>query len=304
MDSHHGAPVLTLMGNQVLRIRRTTAVTHIDTERVSSEWASAEIDSTIPHSSRVYDYWLGGKDNFAADRELADSIARFLPIMPAKVRVNRAFLGRAVRYLAEVEGIRQFLDIGAGLPRGRNTHEVAQEIVPDARVLYVDNDPVVVAHARALMASDGPGQTGFVQADLSDPDSILHHSAFTTTLDITGPVGVLMLAVLMHLDSWEHPYGAVSKLMAQLAPGSCLAVTHLTADYDPTGVARLVAASQQQGTAVVSRSRTEVEDFFAGLELVPPGVVPVTTWHPDGEVSAEDGLAGTYSFAGIGRKPS
>jgi O-methyltransferase involved in polyketide biosynthesis len=274
----------------------------LDTEPVSSEWASAEIDSTIPHSSRVYDYWLGGKDNFAADRELAANIERFLPIMPAKVRVNRAFLGRAVRYLTEVEGIRQFLDLGAGLPTARNTHEVAQESTPDARVLYVDNDPVVVAHARALMAGHGPGQTGFVLADLSDPDSIFHHPTFTATLDITEPVGVLMLAVLMHLDSWEHPHGAVSKLMAQLPPGSCLAVTHLTGDYDPAGVARLVAASQQQGTAVVSRTRGEVEDFFAGLELIPPGVVPVTSWRPEGQASAEDELAGTYSFAGVGRK--
>jgi len=277
---------------------------HLDTEPVSSEWAAAEIDSAVPHSSRVYDYWLGGKDNFAADRELAESIARFLPIMPAKVRVNRAFLGRVVRYLAEVEGIRQFLDVGAGLPTARNTHEVAQDIVPDARVLYVDNDPVVVAHARALMASHGPGQTGFVLGDVSEPDSILHHPAFTATLDVTEPVGVLMLAVLMHLDSWEHPHRAVTKLLAQLPPGSCLAVTHLTADSDPAGVARLVAASQQQGTAVVSRTRTEVEEFFAGLELVPPGVVPVTSWRPDGTVPAEDELAGTYSFAGVGRKPS
>jgi S-adenosyl methyltransferase len=279
-------------------------VAHLDTEPVSSEWASAEIDSTIPHSSRVYDYWLGGKDNFAADRKLADTIAKFLPIMPAKVRVNRAFLGRAVRYLAEVEGIRQFLDIGAGLPTARNTHEVAQEIAPGARVLYVDNDPMVVSHARALMDGHGPGQTGFVLADLRDPDSILHHPAFTATLDITEPVGVLMLAVLMHLDSWEHSYGAVSKLIRQLPAGSCLAVTHLTADYDPAGVARLVAASQQQGTAVVSRTRGEVEEFFAGLELIPPGVVPVTSWRPDGKVPAEDKRAGRYSFAGIGRKPS
>jgi O-methyltransferase involved in polyketide biosynthesis len=277
---------------------------YLDAERVNSGTPSAEIDTTTPHSSRMYDYWLGGKDNFAADRKLADRIARFLPIMPAKVRVNRAFLGRAVRYLAEVEGIRQFLDIGAGLPTARNTHEVAQEIALDARVLYVDNDPIVVTHARALMDGHGPGQTGFVLADLRDPDSILHHPAFTATLDITEPVGVLMLAVLMHLDSWEHSYGAVSKLTRQLPPGSCLAVTHLTADFDPDGVARLIAASQQQGTTVMARTRREVEEFLAGLELIPPGVVPVTSWRPDGKVPAEDKLAGTYTFAGIGRKPS
>jgi len=278
---------------------------HLDAERVNSgRLSTAEIDATTPHSSRVYDYWLGGKDNFAADRKLADRIAGFLPIMPAKVRVNRAFLGRAVHYLAEVEGIRQFLDIGAGLPTARNTHEVAQEIAPDARVLYVDNDPMVVTHARALMDGPGPGPTGFVLADLRDPNSILRHRSFTATLDITEPVGVLMLAVLMHVDSWEHSYGAVSKLIRQLPPGSCLAVTHLTADFDPAGVARLVAASQQQGTTVMARTRREVEEFFAGLELIPPGVVPVTSWRPDGKVSAEDKLAGTYSFAGVGCKPN
>ena len=143
------------------------------------------------------------------------------------------------------------------------------------------------------MAGHGPGLTGFVLADLSDPDSILHHPAFTATLDITEPVGVLMLAVLMHLDSWEHPHRAVSKLMAQLPPGSCLAVTHLTGDYDPAGVARLVAASQQQGTAVVSRTRGEVEEFFAGLELIPPGVVPVTSLASGGP-GARRGRAGRY----------
>jgi len=276
----------------------------LDAEPVDSGRSPAEIDITTPHSSRVYDYWLGGKDNFAADRKLADRIAGFLPILPAKARANRAFLGRAVRYLAEVQGIRHFLDIGAGLPTARNTHEVAQEIAPDARVLYVDNDPMVVAHARALIDGPGPGQTGFVLADRRDPDSILHHPAFTATLDITEPVGVLMLAVLMHLDSWEHSYGAVSRLLTQLPTGSCVAVTHLTADFDPDGVARLVAASQQQGTTVTARTRREVKQFFAGLELVPPGVVPVTSWRPDGRVPGEDKLAGTYSFAGIGRKPS
>ena len=275
----------------------------LDLDRATLGWPSAEIDTTVPHPARVYDYWLGGKDNFAADRELADSIMQWVPIMPGKVRVNRAFLGRVVRYLAEVEGIRQFLDVGAGLPTARNTHQVAQEIAADARVLYVDNDPVVVAHARALMAGYGPGQTGFVQADLREPDSILHHPAFAATLDITQPVGVLMLAVLMLQDGYEHSYGAVSKLMAVLPPGSCLAVTHLTADFDPHGVAGLVATSQQQGTTIVARSRSEVEEFFAGMELIPPGVVPVTSWRPDEEISAGDQRAGTYSFAGVGRKP-
>ncbi|MCI0686842.1 MAG: SAM-dependent methyltransferase [Sporichthyaceae bacterium] len=274
-------------------------------ERIDAGWPSVDVDTTVPHPARVYDFWLGGKDNFAADRALAESIMQWVPVMPAKVRVNRAFLGRAVRYLAEVEGIRQFLDVGAGLPTARNTHQVAQEIEPSNRVLYVDNDPVVVAHARALMASNGPGMTGFEQADLRNPDSIMYHPAFARTLDLTQPVGVLMLAVLMLIPDDEHPYEAVSKLMTVLPPGSYLAVTHLTADVDPAGVGGLVAAAEQQGSVVVARRRAEVEEFFAGMDMITPGVVPVTSWRPEpeGEISPEDQLAGTYAYAAVGRKP-
>lgn len=266
-------------------------------------WPSSEIDTSVPHSARVYDFWLGGKDNFAADRALAETIMTWVPIMPAKVRVNRAFLGRAVRHLVEGEGIRQFLDIGAGLPTAQNTHEVAQELVPSARVLYVDNDPIVVAHARALMAGDGPAQTGFILADLRDPEAILHHPAFAGTLDLSEPIAVMMLAVLMHVEEAENPYGMVAKLLAALAPGSCLAITHLTADVDPSGVAGLVAAGRREGTTVVARDRGAIESFFAGLDLITPGIVPVTSWHPDAAVPAEDRQAGTYTYAAIGRKP-
>lgn len=272
-------------------------------EQADVGWLPPEIDTTVPHSARVYDYWLGGKDNFAADRALAESLMEWVPIMPGKVRVNRAFLGRVVRYLAREHGVRQFLDIGAGLPTARNTHEVAEEIASDTRVLYVDNDPIVVAHARALMVGHGPGQTGLIHADLREPDLILSHPTFAATLDLDEPVAVLMLAVLMAIADSDDPHGSVSKVVSALPPGSYLAITHLTADFDPHGVAGLVATAAAQGSPIVARSRAEVEDFFAGTDLIDPGVVPVTTWWPDGEVSPADHQAGKLTFAGVGRKP-
>ncbi len=262
---------------------------------------SREIDTTTPHSARVYDYWLGGKDNFAADRALADKITEMLPVLPMKVRANRAFLGRVVRYMAQEEGINQFLDIGSGLPTARNTHQVAREVAPGSRVLYVDNDPIVVAHSRALMSDNGSGQTGFLQADLRDSAGMLADPAVTRTLDLDQPVGLLMLAVLMFIPDSRDPYGIASSLIGALPNGSCLAVTHLTADFDPAGVARLVAASEADRLPVVARNHGETEKFFSGLEILPPGVVPITAWRPDGFATA-DNRAGDYAYAGLGRK--
>lgn len=273
---------------------------YTDSRRAELEVLSQTIDTSVPHSSRVYDYWLGGKDNFAADRALAQSIMEWVPIMPAKVRANRAFLGRAVDYMAREEGIRQFLDIGAGLPTARNTHEVARETVPDARVLYVDNDPIVIAHGRALMSQQGNGQTGLMLADLRDPAAILASPALGKTLDLDQPVGLMLLAVLMFISDSEDPYGLVSTLMGALPSGSCLAITHLTADSDPVRVAGLVAASKAEGTPVVARNHAEVEKFFAGLELLQPGVAPVTEWRPAGPFV--DDSAGAYAYAAVGRK--
>ena len=271
-----------------------------NTGRPDPNVLSQTIDTSVPHSSRVYDYWLGGKDNFAADRALAASIMEWVPIMPAKVRANRAFLGRAMQYMAREEGIRQFLDIGAGLPTARNTHEVAQEAVPDARVLYVDNDPIVIAHGRALMSEHGSGQTGLLLADLRNPAAILADPALSKTLDLDQPVGLILLAVLMFIYDSEDPYGLVSTLMSALPTGSCLAITHLTADSDPVAVAGLVAASRAEGTPVVARNHAEVEKFFAGLELLQPGVVPVTEWRSAGP--SPDDSAGPYAYAAVGRK--
>jgi trans-aconitate methyltransferase len=268
-------------------------------ERADPEWAAFEINTNVAHPARVYDYWLGGKDNFPADHALAEAILGAVPIMRAMAWANRAFLGRAVRYLARDAGIRQFLDIGTGIPTAGNTHEVAQQVAPDARVLYVDNDPIVLAHARALMTSHVAGQTAFIAADLRQPEAILGDPALAATLDLARPVAVMLVAILMFLPDAEDPYGIVARLLEALPSGSCLAISHPTADFDPPAMAGAVAASKRSGIALVPRARAEVEAFFKGLELVDPGVVPVGAWRPDREGEVEP----LNIYAGVGRKP-
>ena len=262
-----------------------------------------EINTNVAHPARVYDYWLGGKDNFPADRALAEHIMQAIPTMRAMARANRAFLTRAVRYLAGEAGIRQFLDIGTGIPTSPNVHEVAQTVAPDARVVYVDNDPIVLAHARALLASQNVGGTAFIPGDLRKPQAILDHPTLRMTLDLTRPVAVLLVAVLMYFRDSEdpNPAGMVSTLLGPMPPGSYLAVTHPTADFDPQAMAGAVAAAEQAGVTLVPRSRAETEALFAGLELVEPGVVPVLAWRPDAEPPADPHSA--YYWAGVGRKP-
>ena len=266
-------------------------------------WLPQEINTNEAHPARVYDYWLGGKDNFPADRALAEHIMQAIPTMRAMAAANRAFLTRAVRYLAAEAGIRQFLDIGTGIPTSPNVHEVAQAVAPDARVVYVDNDPIVLAHARALLKSQNIGETAFILADLHEPQAIVDHPTLGATLDLTQPVAVMMVAVLMYFRDTEdpNPYGMVSTLLEPMPSGSYLAVTHPTADFDPQAMAGAVAAAEQAGVTLVPRSRAETEAFFTGLELVEPDVVPVLAWRPDGEPPAEPHSA--YYWAGIGRKP-
>jgi len=262
-----------------------------------------EINTNVAHPARVYDYWLGGKDNFPADRALAEHIMQAIPTMRAMAQANRAFLSRAVRYLAGEAGIRQFLDIGTGIPTSPNVHEVAQAVAPDARVVYVDNDPIVLAHARALMASQNVGETAFILADLRHPQAILDHPTLKATLDLTQPVALMMVAVLMYFRDTEdpNPYGMAATLLDRLPSGSYLAVTHPTADFDPQAMAGAVAAAEQAGVTLVPRSQAETEAFFTGLELVEPGVVPVLAWRPDTEPPTDPHSA--YYWAGIGRKP-
>jgi hypothetical protein len=261
-----------------------------------------EINTNVAHHARVYDYWLGGKDNFPADRALAELMIQAVPNMRAMAAANRAFLGRAVRYLAGEAGIRQFLDIGTGIPTSPNVHDSAQAIAPESRVVYVDNDPIVLAHARALLTSQDAGETAFILADVREPKTILDHPALTATLDLSRPVAVLFIALLMYFRDSDapNPFEMVATLLEPMPSGSYLAITHPTPDFNPEETANAVAAAEAAGITLVPRSQADVERFFAGLELVDPGVAPVLAWRPDEPV---DDPSVAYYWAGIARKP-
>ncbi len=265
------------------------------------DWLPPEINTGTAHPARVYDYWLGGKDHFAADRELGDSIIKEMPSTVSMARANRAFIGRAVRYLVADAGIRQFLDIGTGIPTAGNTHEVAQDAAPEARVVYADNDPIVLAHARALMASHPAGETAFIAADLREPAKILADPAMRATLDLGQPVALMLIAVLHFLADSDDPQGVVAELVGALPPGSYLAISHATADFNPEEVTRVAGATRHAGVTFAPRGQREVAAFFGGLDLVEPGVVPVLAWRPDGEPPADPRAA--YNYAAVGRKP-
>jgi len=239
------------------------------------------IDTSVAHVARVYDYWLGGKDNFPADREAAEQAIAAMPYLPFSARANRDFLRRAVHYLAAEAGIRQFLDVGTGLPTRPNVHEVAQAVVPDARVAYVDNDPIVLVHARALLTSSPEGATNYIEADLRDPQAILVGAA--KTLDFTRPVGLLLVAILHSIPDEEDPRGIVAQLMAALPSGSYLALSHVAKDVDPQAVAEMTARLSRVMHHVTARTAAEITSFFDGLDLVDPGLVTVNRWRPDAD---------------------
>jgi S-adenosyl methyltransferase len=261
-----------------------------------------DINTDVAHPARVYDYWLGGKDNFPADRALAEHIMEAIPTMRTMAAANRAFLSRAVRYLADEAGIRQFLDIGTGIPTSPNVHEVAQAVTPDSRVVYVDNDPIVLAHARALLTSEEAGETSFIGADLRQPKSILDHPTLTSTLDLSQPVAVMLVAVLMYFRDTDNPnpFEMVATLLEAMPPGSYLAITHPTADFNAEAMGGAVAAAERSGVTLVPRNQAETEEFFAGLDVVDPGVTPVLSWRPD---KPPDDPRSAYYWAGIARKP-
>ncbi|HWS38851.1 MAG TPA: SAM-dependent methyltransferase [Actinoplanes sp.] len=260
----------------------------------------AGLDPKIPHSARMYDWWIGGKDNFAADRELGDRFAQAIPSIPAMARENRAFMHRVVRYLAGTAGIRQFLDVGTGIPTRPNVHEIAQGVAEDCRVVYVDNDPLVLSHARALLVGSEVGRTAYIDADFTRPEQILGHPELRRLLDPGEPVGLLLIAVLMLARDADDPWGAVAALLEALPSGSYVAVTHPGQDFDPVAMDAVVGAATGAGMVLVPRVRSEVARFFGGWELVEPGVVPVMSWRPDGE---PDGLGTAYYWAGLARKP-
>jgi hypothetical protein len=256
-------------------------------------------DTSVAHIARVYDYWLGGKDNYVADRAAGDAALEAYPDLVSSVRANRAYLSRVVRYLAGQAGIRQFLDIGTGIPTANNTHEVAQDVAPGSNVVYVDNDPVVLTHARALLVSGDQGHTNYIDADLRDTGRILAEAA--QTLDFSRPVAIMLMAILQHIDEAEDPYAIVDSLLAAVPPGSYLAISHPAADIETEAMAQMAERlNKLMAEKVTFRNRQQVARFFEGLELVEPGMVRVQEWRPASEIEAKSPAA---LWGGVGRKP-
>jgi len=245
----------------------------------------------------MYDYWLRGRNHFAADRVAALALEKHAPDVPALARANRAFLGRVVRFLAGEAGIRQFLDLGTGLPTKGNVHQVAQAAAPGTRVVYVDNDPMVAAHSRALKTGEG---TAVIHADLRDTAAILVHPDTTRLLDFTQPLAVLFVAVL-HFTGDPDAHEAVARLASVMAPGSYLALSHVTGEgEDPRAVAAGTAVYASTASPIVARTRAGILRFFDGLDMAEPGLVPVAQWRPAGPLPA---AAGRGLLGGVGRKP-
>jgi O-methyltransferase involved in polyketide biosynthesis len=263
----------------------------------SSSDQPPQIHASVPHSARIWNYWLGGKDNYPVDRDAGDQFREVFPEIVDVARSSRRFLTRAVAYLAGEAGVRQFLDIGTGLPTADNTHEVAQRVAPESRVVYVDNDPVVLAHARALLTSSPEGATAYVDADLRDPDRILELAA--PTLDFAQPIGLMLLGVLGHIVDDDEARSIVKRLLDPLASGSYLVLCDGT-NTSQAGVQAQDDYDQSGAIPYRLRSPEQVAGFFAGLELVDPGVVSCSRWRPD---PADGPPAETDAFGGVGRKP-
>jgi S-adenosyl methyltransferase len=267
----------------------------------STAWRNAaEIDTRHAHSARVYNYWLGGKDNFAADREAAEQAIAANPGIVADVRQNRAFLARVVRHLASECGVRQFLDIGTGLPTANNTHEVAQAVARQARIVYVDNDPIVLAHARALLTSTPEGSTTYLNADLRDPRAIVRAAA--QTLDFGEPIALMLLIIVHLIPDTDDPYGIVASLVEALPAGSYLVLAHPASDIHAAQMAEMTRRVNERmsGPKATMRDRAAIMRFFDGLELLEPGLVQPQMWRPEpGSLSPSQVTA----WCGVARKP-
>jgi hypothetical protein len=259
-----------------------------------------ELDTRHAHSARVYNYWLGGKDNFAADREAAEQAIAANPGIVTDVKANRAFLVRVVRYLAAECGVRQFLDIGTGLPTESNTHQVAQAVAPDARIVYADNDPIVLLHAQALLSSTPEGACDYVEADLRDPAAILR--AASATLDFGEPVALMLLIILHLIPDSDDPYGIVARLAGAMPSGSYLVLGHPASDIRAAEMAEMTKRVNQRmsGPAATMRDRAAMTRFFDGLELVEPGVVQPQQWRPE---PGDPGPPQVTAWCGVARKP-
>lgn len=257
-----------------------------------------DIDTTTPHSARVWNHWLGGKDNYSVDRELSARFSELFPEIGDLARTSRYFLARAVRYLAGEAGIRQFLDIGTGLPTADNTHEVAQRVAPESRVVYVDNDPLVLAHARALLTSTPQGATTYIAADLHEPEAVLRTAA--ETLDLSRPVALTLMQTIGHVQDYDEARGIVGRLMDALPSGSYLALND-SVDTHAENAAATDRYNASGAVPYILRSPAAIAGFFEGLELVEPGVVPLARWRPDVADATDPTKAAAYG--GIGRKP-
>ncbi|MFI6985541.1 SAM-dependent methyltransferase [Embleya sp. NPDC050154] len=270
-------------------------------DEVEEESVAARIDTSIPHTARIYDYLLGGKSNFAVDRAAAEHILAAIPDLPTTLRLNRLFLQRSVRYAAR-RGIRQFLDIGTGIPTGGNTHEAAHQVAPDARVAYVDNDPIVLVHGRALMTGGGPGRTTFTQADLRDPKAILTAPEVVEVIDFAEPVAVMLVAILHFIKDEENPHEIVATLRDALVPGSMLILSHASFDADPARGQAGAAGWKNASAEMTMRGYDRVLSFFDGFEVVePPGIRP--HWNPDGEPDDPlDAVENVWGYGGVGIK--
>jgi O-methyltransferase involved in polyketide biosynthesis len=256
-----------------------------------------DFNTNVPHSARIWNYWLGGKDNFAADRAAGDQVQEIFPGIARAARAQRDFLGRAVRYLAGEAGIRQFLDIGTGLPTVDNTHEVAQRVAAESRIVYVDNDPIVLTHARALLSSTTEGATDYVEADLRDSGPILEGAA--RTLDLAQPTALILLGILGHISGDEEARSIVSRLLGPLPPGSYLVIAD-GANVSPAGNEAQRRYNEGAPLPYHLRSPEQISRFFEGLELAEPGVVSCTRWRPDPDSPADEDEVEVYG--GVARK--
>lgn len=269
-------------------------------------WPPPQLDTGIPHSARVYDYWLGGRDNYAADRALGDAFLQQIPTLRDMAKENRNFVTRATQFLAG-QGIRQFLDIGSGIPTSPNLHETAREVAPDAAVAYVDNDPIVLVHSRALLSSiqavepdGGRPHTAYVEADVRHPASILENPGLREVIDLDQPVALMVIAVLMLLSDDDRPREMLAEFRDALPSGSYLAITHPTQDFDEEAVAAVTGFATAGGMTFQPRRAAEVGEFFGDWELVDPGLVPVMAWNP---AQQPDDPRAAYYWAGVARKP-
>jgi hypothetical protein len=265
----------------------------------AAEITRDELDTGIPQSARVYDFLLGGKDNYEADRAVGAALIQQAPALPVMVRAQRQLLARMVEYLVVEAGVRQFLDIGTGIPTADNVHEVAQGIAPETRVVYVDNDPIVLAHARALMRSTADGRTAFIQADVREPEAILEDATLAGVLDRRQPIALLLIGIVHHLRDDDRPYDVVRRLVDWLPSGSYLGVVTPSADFDPELMRSIAATAERSGIPYVPRGKEETERFFDGLEFVDPAVVPILAWRAQRKPRDPNAVHG---WAGLARK--